>query len=590
MFEELYAHERSASVGQMLQRPSPPPPEPGAFTGIGSALADALPHAALTAGSAWAAMLDAYGKASAYANAPTVARMHGEPPPDLDPLQRDTLGKMFDSEDARRFRETAKAFAPDPVAVGFAGQLVHGLVSTMGKAVVYSVAGGPAAPVLFGGDLGINRAQELADQGVSGGTAAAAGLVTGLTSAAMLRLPPALGATRLQSAGIGAAINPVMGVVERGTIQQMLQRADYPAIAAQYKPFDTTQLAIDAATGALFGAAFHAGKTPAPNAHPEPTLSPDEHAAALILHEVRTRDGDTLTRPGDLLAANAAHDAQIAARAQLDAGEAVSVAHQVQAETGRLIAAWDLVRGHPIGPPDDPLVLLTPETIGKVLVARGDAWMDREGIAVRTGREGLVKIVVRHGPDSGGVSPVTRDDVSSLPILLRQYEPMAKRGSAGKKESVWVIDRDQGGAPLVIVVKESTGDPRNRLVTMYTDNANPGRTRSAQREGPDPEPSPPSRASQTVGDTAPETFYRRPGSQEASLDPTMAQHSAETSPELAQANQYVADRPDLIIRGEDGVDVKASDALRAADEEISRAAIEAQGFQAAIACASRFGE
>lgn len=70
----------------------------------------------------------------------------------------------------------------------------------------------------------------------------------------------------------------------------------------------------------------------------------------------------------------------------------------------------------------------------------------------------------------------------------------------------------------------------------------------------------------------------------------MAQHSAETSPELAQANQYVADRPDLIIRGEDGVDVKASDALRAADEEISRAAIEAQGFQAAVACASRFGE
>ena len=35
-------------------------------------------------------------------------------------------------------------------------------------------------------------------------------------------------------------------------------------------------------------------------------LSPDEHAAALTMHEARVRDADALVRSGDIEAANAA--------------------------------------------------------------------------------------------------------------------------------------------------------------------------------------------------------------------------------------------------------------------------------------------
>jgi len=54
--------------------------------------------------------------------------------------------------------------------------------------------------------------------------------------------------------------------------------------------------------------------------------------------------------------------------------------------------------------------------------------------------------------------------------------------------------------------------------------------------------------------------------------------------------QRLAETPELIIRTEDGVDVRKSEALRIADEEIARATTEAQDFQAAMACALGFGE
>jgi hypothetical protein len=62
------------------------------------------------------------------------------------------------------------------------------------------------------------------------------------------------------------------------------------------------------------------------------------------------------------------------------------------------------------------------------------------------------------------------------------------------------------------------------------------------------------------------------------------------TPELTYAREHIAANPDMIIRTEGGVDVKASDALRAADEEITRATNESSAFQAAVACALRFPE
>lgn len=342
MFDELFPAERSTSLSQSIQRPYTPPEAPGAMTGIGSAIADAFPYAANTAGSAWAAVLDAFGKASAYRDAPTAALLAGEAPPDPDALYAQTIAQMGDSPDARRFRERASDYLPDPASVGLAGQITHGVIASLAKAGAYAVAGGPAGPVLFGADLGINRAQELGDKGVDGGTAALAGAVTGITSAVGMRLPAAMGATRAQSALIGGAVNPALNVVEIGGIHALLDAADYESIAAQYQPFDPVNLAVASITGAAFGAAFHRGRPDAPK------LNPDEHAAALTLHEARVRDGDALVRADNLEAANAAREAQIIARQQLDNGEAVSVAHRVPADGELIDAALRRVADTPV--------------------------------------------------------------------------------------------------------------------------------------------------------------------------------------------------------------------------------------------------
>lgn len=342
MFDELFPAERSTSLSQSIQRPYTPPEAPGAMTGIGSAIADAFPYAANTAGSAWAAVLDAFGKASAYRDAPTAALLAGEAPPDPDALYQQTIAQMGDSPDARRFRERASDYLPDPASVGLAGQITHGVIASVAKAGAYAVAGGPAGPVLFGADLGINRAQELGDKGVDGGTAALAGAVTGITSAVGMRLPAAMGATRARSALIGGAVNPALNVVEIGGIHALLDAADYESIAAQYQPFDPVNLAVASITGAAFGAAFHRGRPGAPK------LNPDEHAAALTLHEARVRDGDALVRADNLEAANAAREAQIVARQQLDNGEAVSVAHRVPADGERIDAALRRVADTPV--------------------------------------------------------------------------------------------------------------------------------------------------------------------------------------------------------------------------------------------------
>lgn len=342
MFDELFPGERAASLSQSVQRPYSPPEQPGAFTGMGSAIADAFPYAANTAGSAWAAVLDAYGKAAAYRDAPTVAMMHGQPAPDLDKLQRETIGQMGNSPDARQFRERAQDYLPDPSSVGMAGQITHGVISALTKAGAYALTAGPAAPVLFGADLGINRAQELTDKGVDGGTAAIAGAVTGVASAVGMRLPAAMGATRLQSAAIGAAVNPALNVVEIGGIHALLEGADYEAIAAQYQPFDPVNLAVAAVTGAAFGAGFHRGRTGALR------LTPDEHAAALTMHEARIRDADALVRPSDIEAASVAREAQILARQQLDAAEAVSVAHRLPADPAQLAGVLQRVADGPV--------------------------------------------------------------------------------------------------------------------------------------------------------------------------------------------------------------------------------------------------
>lgn len=346
MYDDLFPRERATSLSESIRRPYTPPTGPGAFGGFGSALADVVPNAVLTTGNAWSGILDAYGKAAAYRDAPAAAMLAGRPAPDMGQLQSQTIDQIGNNQLGPQLRKEAKRYTPDPQTAGTAGQIVFGVGTSLAKAGAYSLTG-PAAPALFGLDLGVNRADELKDQGVNTTTANVAGAITGVAGGLGLRLPAALGATRLQSAAIGAALNPALNVAELGGIQLLLKNADYAKIAAQYQPFDPVNLAVAAVTGAAFGAAFHRGRSQVGDAVPpeagtpetDVRLTPDEHAAVLTMHEVRVRDADTLTPAADVPAANAARDAQLLARQQMDAGEPVSVAARVPTDPQVVSAA-----------------------------------------------------------------------------------------------------------------------------------------------------------------------------------------------------------------------------------------------------------
>lgn len=612
MYDELFPAEREASLAQSVQRPYQAPEAPGAFQGFGSALADTLPYAANTTASAWSAILDAYGKAAAYRDAPTVAMIHGQPAPDMDQLKRETIDQMGNSEAARGFREQAKDFTPDPASVGMAGQITHGVLSTLVKAGAYTVAGGPAAPVLFGADLGINRAQELSDQGVDGGTAAVAGVVTGVTGAVGMRLPAAMGATRTQSAVIGAAVNPALTVAEMGSIQTLLQHADYEKIADQYKPFDPVNLAVATITGGVFGAAFHRGKPGAPR------LTPDEHAAALTMHEVRARDGDTLVPPGDAPAANAAREAQILARQQLEAGEPVSVAHQVAAEQSQLDAAYQRVLDGPAGDAFDPLVHITPDDIEGVVVARG-GWHGRGDVEVKGAGWGLVKFIWRHGERSSKVpeNQIARSDILAFPQVIRDFEPSRPASADGMQGREWRVQLpDETGTPRTVVFADNliNGQRGRHLVTVHVQEAGKSGSDlplSVQRKtdvGPE---SSGLMLESRAGDTAPGVLHS--AGQETSVNPNIAQGGIvekvrdvvsrllgqedappeakaprqAATPEQARAQDIATRNPDAVIRTEDG-DVRLADLMAAADEVEARAKTETAAFDAAVNCALRF--
>lgn len=623
---------------------------PGVFTGFGSALADALPSAALTSASSWAAVLDAFGKASAYANASADAVMLGQPAPDMAQVKAETIDKMGDSKTALKLRQVAKDYAPDPSSVGMAGQITHGVLSSLAKAAAYAPTG-PVAPVLFGGDLGIGRAQELTDKGVDGGTAAMAGVVTGVANAAGLRLPAAMGASRLQSAAIGAVANPALNVAEVGAVHLLLQHADYEKVAEQYQPFDPVSLAVAAVTGGAFGAAFHQAKTaakpgsevphqvePPPNFSEEfaarrkarqlqarqeldggKYLTPDEHAAALTMNEVRTRDADTLTQPGDFSANGAARDAQALARQQLDGGEQVSVAQQVAAEQSQLDAAYQRVLDSPAGEAYDPLVRIEPNDIEGAILARG-GWKGHGDADVKGSGWGLAKFIWRHGEESKKAPElqVAREDVLAFPEVIRSFEPAVHTDHNGSQYREWRVER-QGpdGAPRQVVYVDKTMGERGRhVVSMYVQE--PGRAgfdAPLSQRKTDWHPESLGKWSDTRAEDTAAGLLHQPG-QEQSVSTTVAQpgilervrdaveqfmgrenQASEppaarqaATPEQAHAQEIMARDPNAMVRLEDGRDVSMADLMRDADTLQANAKTEAAAFKAAVNCALRFPE
>lgn len=287
MIDSMYQDRINANLDDRVRRPSPTPPAAAGLWANFSGGFGGLVAGGFNAAAGEADQVGGFGQVSAAGGAMSGGGMFS--------LQSDaeaaqtvaahnklmTEGVDMSSAAGDRFRAKAKAFMPDPQTTGQAGQILAGL-GDFGSQAMAAGLGGPAGLISLGVNRGLQRSDELKQQGVDFNTRTAVGAVSGTTDAASLLLPLS-GATALLRAGKGAAGGVASSVVATEAQKLILEHQGYGAIASTMDPFDPVSLALSALVPAGFGAAFgHAAKAPGmARAEPTPSdfaLSPAEQA------------------------------------------------------------------------------------------------------------------------------------------------------------------------------------------------------------------------------------------------------------------------------------------------------------------------
>jgi hypothetical protein len=153
-----------------------------------------------------------------------------------------------------------KRMTPNPETTGEASNIVFGFGKVIAKAVPFGGIGGlPGAAVGTGLVEGTAEAQRLQDEGVDAKTAAKVGAVRGVSTGVGIALPIA-GRTVGQTAALVLGGGPASFMIEQQASKVILDSADYAAIARQYNAFDPVGLAISAMVPAGVAGVIHAGR------------------------------------------------------------------------------------------------------------------------------------------------------------------------------------------------------------------------------------------------------------------------------------------------------------------------------------------
>ncbi len=185
-----------------------------------------------------------------------------------------------------------KAYTPDPLTVGAAGQIIGGVADITAKvaagAALTAATGGAALPgLLWGGAAtagaatGRDTYHDLLAKGVDPSTAVNAGFIDAVTTGGGALLPAGVGASGLgefmaagglrlsrgafvgANAAVGAGVNVATGIIQRGAISDALRQGGYDAMADQYTPIDGGAMAADALLGGIFSGAGALAALPA---------------------------------------------------------------------------------------------------------------------------------------------------------------------------------------------------------------------------------------------------------------------------------------------------------------------------------------
>ncbi|BAO29383.1 hypothetical protein [Sulfuritalea hydrogenivorans] len=328
--------------------------------------------------------------------------------------------------------------------------------------------------------------------------------------------------------------------------------------------------------------------------------------AARVANLAAHADGSSLSAAGDITAANAHIRAMDEAARLMDRGDPVRVADLVRIEKTKLDEAYSRVLGDHRGPADDPLVMIRPDDIEAVAMARG-GWKGLGDVEVKGQGFGLVKFLWRHGEASNKLpeSQVTRGDITAFPEVVRNFDPTPiprKDGSSYREWRVELPDAAGRMRQIVFVDKPMDGDqPRHVVSTYVQEPKRPGSRAQLSKRKTDWSPESPGKWSDTrAGDTQPGVLHR--AGQDQPVDPSIAaaqqatkdglRRSAEVAdtPEQRAAYQALADDPGkLLPTGELDASGRpilrtAADLLAEADAHQIVADEETRGISAAITC------
>jgi hypothetical protein len=230
---------------------------------------------------------------------------------------QETLETGFRSDVGRSLRNVAKDYMPDPLTAHAAELVVGDFTRVATKAVLASVALGPVAgAVVAGAEEGFTASDKLADQGVDVATRSKVGAITGAVTAAGFALPVA-GKSVASTVGLAVAGGPVSFVAQQAATREILQNADYDALADQYDPFDPVGLTLSTLIPLGFGAAARRSAGRAAKAD-QATV---EAARVNLL-----RENMEVSKPAEGMAADAPHSAAYSqAMNQMADGQRVDV-------------------------------------------------------------------------------------------------------------------------------------------------------------------------------------------------------------------------------------------------------------------------
>ena len=145
------------------------------------------------------------------------------------------------------FNNAVDYWTPKESEVGTAGQIAGGIAGGLGQ---LALGLGNPSPMIATAQMGTGI--ELVRNGVDATTAQDIGAIAGLSMAVGAWLP-VFGTSTIAKVLGNAAVNPLIGMAQRGASGAILENAGYAELAEGYNAWDATAIAIDAAMGGAFG-------------------------------------------------------------------------------------------------------------------------------------------------------------------------------------------------------------------------------------------------------------------------------------------------------------------------------------------------